>query len=70
MTDIIAFYDASIDTVHCINFYDHGNYRHCTVATNNLHAEPDLFDVHEYHDYLDVVDDILDAYSRCGKSNL
>jgi hypothetical protein len=33
INDIIAFCDASIDMVHCSNFDDHGNYRHCTVAT-------------------------------------
>jgi ADP-glucose pyrophosphorylase len=42
ITDIIAFYDASIDTVHFSNFDDHVYYRHCTVATHTLHAEPEF----------------------------
>jgi hypothetical protein len=63
ITDIIAFYDASIDTVHRINLDDNGNYRHRTVAAHTLHEEPEFFDVHEYPDYLDTIDDILDAHN-------
>jgi hypothetical protein len=63
VTDIIEFYNASIDTVHCSNFDDNENYRHCTMTTHTLHEEPGVFNVHEYPDYLDAADDILDAYN-------
>jgi hypothetical protein len=33
------------------------------VASHNIHAEPEFFNVHEYPDYLDVVDDIVDAHN-------
>jgi hypothetical protein len=67
ITDIIAFYDASIVTVHCCNFDDHGNFHHHIVATHTLHAELHFFDVHEYPDYLNLVDDILDAHNQIYK---
>ena len=62
ISDLQLFYDADVDEVHHSHFDDHGNYRHRTVATHNMHHEPEFFDVYEYPDYVDVVDDIIDAH--------
>jgi hypothetical protein len=42
ITEIIAFYDVSIETVHRSKFDDHGNYGHHTVATHNLQEEAEF----------------------------
>jgi hypothetical protein len=56
------FYDADEEEFHDSPFDLQGTYRHQTVATHSLLAEPEFFDVYKCPDLEDIIDYLLDNH--------